>query len=126
MRKNLEDALAGVGDSAAATLERLEEEMHVGLLGYCGNRAVMQALTLPQSLLTAHRFLFRWIPCLFVNEPCFREHLEIVLRLQDGDARAAAAKLEVHLGLARDRAIARVEQVRREFSAEDLPYLARV
>src|SRR3546814_16948387 len=62
-----------------------------------------------QSLLIAHRFLYRWTPRLFETEPFLPEHREIVERLEGGRVKAAAAALEVHLRVSRDRAIARIE-----------------
>ncbi len=126
MRGNLEAAITDANAIAGTTLDRLEEEMHVALLGHCGNQVLMQAMTSPQSLLVAHRFLYHWTPDLFSREPFLLEHLEIVRRLQDGNPAAAAAALQRHLYIAGDRAIARVDLVRRELTAEALPYLDRL
>jgi DNA-binding GntR family transcriptional regulator len=125
MRQDLEAAI-GRGDVAGATLDRLEEAMHVTLLGYCGNHALMQAITLPQSLLIAHRFLYRWTPRLFAAEPFLPEHLDIVEHLERGATAGAAAALEQHLRASRDRAITRVDVIQRAFAAEELPYLERL
>src|SRR3546814_10989364 len=78
----------------------------------------MQAITLHQSLLIAHRFLYRWTPRLFETEPFLPEHREIVERLEDGRVKAAAAALEAHLRVSRDRAIARIEVIRRDMTPE--------
>ena len=123
MRRDLEAPLPDSDEILCATLDRLEEDMHVGLLGHCGNQALMQAITLPQSLLIAHRFLYRWTPRLFQNEPFLPEHLEIVKRLQAGDAPGAARTLEAHLNDARTRAITRVDVVRHEVNIAEIPYL---
>ncbi|MCO6403148.1 GntR family transcriptional regulator [Aurantimonas endophytica] len=125
MRARLDTAIAA-DEIGGATLDALEEDLHVTLLGHCGNQALMQAITLPQSLLIAHRFLYRWTPRLFVSEPFLPEHLAIVECLGSGKAEAAAAALERHLGVSRERAIARVDLIRREFNAEGLPYLERL
>lgn len=125
MRARIAEALPGTLDNGA-TLDRLEEEMHVGLLGYCGNQALMQAIVQPQSLLVAHRFLYRWTPRMFGDEPFLAEHVEILDLLEAGRAKAAAVALEVHLRVARARATARVDLVREAFAVEDLPYLERV
>lgn len=109
-----------------AVLDRLEEDMHVTLLGYCGNRALMEAIAQPQSLLVAHRFLYRWTSRMFGDEPFLSEHIEILDRLEAGDPRAAGAALERHLKVARARATARVDLVRAALAVEDLPYLERI
>ncbi|MEJ8572959.1 GntR family transcriptional regulator [Microbaculum marinum] len=123
MRRNLEDAIAEAHTIGGATLDRLEEELHVELLGYCGNGTLMQAITLHQSLLIAHRFLYRWTPRLFETEPFLPEHLAIVEQLECGRATASARTLEQHLRVSRDRAIARVDVVVQQVNPEDLAYL---
>ena len=126
LRGHLDDAVAHAHSIGGATLDALEEELHVALLGHCGNRTLMQAIALQQSLLVAHRFLYRWTPRLFETEPFLPEHLEIVERLQQGKAKAAAEALEHHLRVSRDRAIARVDVIRRDLTPDELPYLARL
>lgn len=126
MRVHLEDAIENAHEVDGATLDELEEEMHIALLGHCRNRTLMQTLTLHQSLLIAHRFLYRWAPRLFVPEPFLAEHLRIVERLEAGHAAEAAQALEDHLRVSRDRAVARIAVVAREFKPEELPYLERL
>lgn len=81
---------------------------------------------MPQSLLIAHRFLYRWTPRLFETEPFLPEHLAVVEHLQGGKVREAAAALERHLQDSRDRALARVKAIRDEFQPEELSYLERL
>jgi len=126
IRVRLEEAITHAEAIEGPTLDRLEEDMHVKLLGFCGNRTLMQAITLPQSLLIAHRFLYRWTPRLFATEPFLPEHMEILQHLERGDATKAAAALEHHLKVSGSRALARVDVIRREFHAEDLRYLERM
>lgn len=123
---NLLDAIASPDSVSGATLDRLEEELHVSLLSYCGSRTLMQAIAQPQSLLIAHRFLYRWTPHLFDVEPFLPEHLAIVEHLLSGRADAAAAILEDHLRRSSDRATKRVEFVMQEFFPEALPYLEAI
>lgn len=86
----------------------------------------MQAITLQQSLLIAHCFLYRWTPHLFETEPFLPQQYEIVERLRQGKAQGAAETLERHLRVSRERAIARVDVIRRELPPEPLPYLERL
>jgi DNA-binding GntR family transcriptional regulator len=126
MRAHLEEAVSNAHALEGPTLDRLEEEMHVALLEHCGNRTLLQAIAQPQSLLIAHRFLYRWTVRLFETEPFLPEHVEILERLERGRIREAAEALEQHLRVSRDRAVARVDVIVRYFSAEDLPYLERL
>ncbi|MEX0760028.1 MAG: GntR family transcriptional regulator [Tistlia sp.] len=127
MRRHLEVAIANAREIGGPTLDALEEEMHVALLGHCGNRTLVQAISLHQSLLIAHRFLYRWTgSSLFETEPFLPEHLEVVERLEAGRVEAAAEALKRHLQVSRERAIARVEVIVREFEPDELPYLVRL
>lgn len=126
MRVNLGEAIADAEALEGPTLDRLEEELHVKLLGFCGNRTLMQAITLAQSLLIAHRFLYRWTPRLFNTEPFLPEHMEVLEHLEGGRVAEAAEALERHLKVSSGRALARVDVIRREFRPESLPYLARL
>lgn len=125
MRARIAEALPESQEDGAV-LDRLEEDMHVTLLGHCGNRALVEAIAQPQSLLVAHRFLYRWTSRMFGDEPFLAEHIEILDRLEAGDARAAGAALERHLKVARARATARVDLVRTALAVENLPYLERI
>ena len=126
MRVNLEDAIANARSIGGATLDRLETELHVALLGHCGNQTLMQAITLHQSLLIAHRFLYLWAPRLFETEPFLPEHLEIIDWLGAGESEKAAKTLGRHLRDSRERAMVRVDAVIREFRPDELPYLERL
>ena len=126
MRGRLEQASENAATLAGPDLDRLEEDLHVTLLGYCGNRTMMQAISLPQALLIAHRFLYRWMPRLFGAEPFLPEHLEIVEKLETGHPGEAAASLRRHLQISRDRAIDRFNRVTREVHPDDLPYLEKL
>lgn len=126
MRADLEDAIANAHTIGGATLDALEAQMHIALLAHCGNQTLMQAITLHQSLLIAHRFLYRWTPRLFDTEPFLPEHLEIVDLLERGKVAKAAGGLDQHLRVSRDRATARIDAIIREFRPDELPYLERL
>lgn len=123
MRAELEQALADPSRVTGATLDRLERDLHIDMLGHCGNRALMQALTYPQSLLIAHRFLYRWTSLLFEPEPFLPEHLDIVRKLEAGKVGDAASLLESHLRVSGDRALARVGVISAGSRPEPLSYL---
>lgn len=126
LRANLEDATARAREIDGSVLDQLERDLHVTLLGHCGNTALMQAITLPQSLLIAHHFLYRWTARMFDSEPFLPEHLEIVDLLQAGQVDAAADALDNHLRQSRDRAIARVGAIAAGPQPDPLPYLERL
>lgn len=126
MRAELERSLADTATVEGEVLDALEHDLHVVLLGHCGNRALMQAITYPQSLLIAHRFLYRWTSRLFAQEPFLPEHLDIVEMLQKGRTEDAADRLEAHLRVSRDRAIARIDVIAAGSQPDTLSYLERL
>lgn len=126
MRRDLEAALALAPDVPGETLDLLERDIHVTLLGHCGNRALIQAITYPQSLLIAHRFLYRWTSRLFAQEPFLPEHLAILSRLEAGHVAEAAKALEAHLRVSGDRAIARIDVIAAGTQPDTLSYLERI
>ncbi|SMO91418.1 GntR family transcriptional regulator [Paracoccus laeviglucosivorans] len=126
MQAALEAAMAKDAATDGAVLDRLEQQLHVDLLGHCGNDALMRAISLPQALLVAHHFLYQWTLELFGTEPFLGEHLEIVHRLQAGDVAGAKAALVAHLRISRRRAMLRIEAVQDMIQPEPLPYLERL
>jgi len=126
VRSRLEVAQAQEGEVPGAVLDELEHDLHVTVLKHCRNRALMQAITLPQSLLIAHRFLYRWTSRMFEREPFLPEHLDIVARLETGAAAGAAAALEAHLRVSADRAVARIDVIARGSQPDPLRYLERL
>ena len=123
LRRHLEEACARAPDLTGADLSELETEMHVSLLAHCDNGTLLEAVSLYQSLLVAHIFLYEWTPDLYGREPFLPEHLAVAERLDAGHAADAAAALEEHLRLSLDRAVGRIEAVRRASSPGQLPYL---
>ena len=107
-------------------LDRVEHQLHSELLGYCGNRALMQAISLPQAILVAHHFLNQPKTTGYDGEPFLLEHLDVLSPLASGDIGAACDALERHLRISRDRAIARIgAAASRNIALPDLPYLER-
>ena len=123
LRHELEAAMQPGAAICSALLDRLEHRLHVELLGYCGNRALMQAISLPQALLIAHHFLYSWTLELFGTEPFLGEHLDIIRKLEDGDLPAAKAALIAHLRISRRRAMLRIDAIKDLHPPEALPYL---
>lgn len=119
----VEESLARPEAVDGARLDQLEHDLHIDFLGYCENGPLMEAIRAPQSLLVAHRFLYRWSARMFEVEPFLPEHRDILERLVEGDADAAAALLARHLLASSERASARVAAVTRSGKPEPLDYL---
>jgi DNA-binding GntR family transcriptional regulator len=126
LHRNLTGAMVRAHEIGGETLDQLERDLHVTLLGHCGNRALLQAITYPQSLIIAHRFLYRWTSRLFATEPFLPEHLEVIEHMEAGHIAKAARALEAHLRISRDRAMARVNAIATGPQPDPLPYLDRL
>lgn len=107
-------------------LDRLEQELHVDLLGRCESDALMRAIRLPQALLVAHHFLYRQTSELFAHEPFLPEHLAIFNHLIAERLDDACEALVNHLKVSRQRAMQRIELVASTIQLKPLPYLERL
>lgn len=125
LRQNVEEA-ATARRVNSERLDQLEQEMHVDLLGYCGNQALLRAVSLPQALLVAHHFLYRRTTDLFESEPFLPEHLKVFDCLQRQDVTGACVALTQHLKVSRHRAMLRIQAVAQTIKPADLPYLERL
>lgn len=120
---HIDAALAHGADLDGASLDVLETELHGDLLGYCGNRTMLEGLRSYQSLLVAHSFLYDLMPQIYGVEPFLDEHRDILVRLDAGHVADAASALERHLRVSLERANHRVAVVARHLSPAPLVYL---
>lgn len=124
VRRRLFAALERPDSLTGSELSALEADLHVQMLGHCGNATLMEALSTYQGLLVALTFLYRWAPHFYACEPLLAEHLAVVDRMAAGDPDAAAGALTEHLRNSFGRAMERLDRVRREFVPGTLAYLA--
>jgi DNA-binding GntR family transcriptional regulator len=120
---HIDTALARGADLDGASLDALESELHGDLIGYCGNRTMLESLRSYQSLLVAHSFLYELMPQIYGVEPFLDEHRDILVRLDAGHVADAASALERHLRVSLERANHRVAAVARHLSPAPLAYL---
>ncbi len=111
--QNVENAAANAAGIDGALLDSLEEELHCSILDHCDNATMMEAVKMCQSLLTAHRYLYRAAPQVYETEPFLPEHRRVLAALVRGDPAEAAKQLEHHLRASRERAIYRINYVRK-------------
>jgi DNA-binding GntR family transcriptional regulator len=126
MRDKLRSVMANPAAIVGSTLDELERDLHVTLLGFCDSETLMQAIAQPQSLLIAHQFLYRWTARLFDTEPFLAEHLAVLDKLLARNVNAAAEALEKHLKDSRDRAIARIDVIVAGAQPEASSFLERL
>lgn len=123
---SIDDAIARAEELDGTDLDRLEHELHIDLIGHCGNRTMVEAIGLYQSLLSAHSFLYMTAPRIFPTEPFLPEHRTVLERLVAGHVASAAEALKEHLALSLDRAVYRIEQVRSLVTPAPVGYLLPV
>ncbi len=126
LHENIQGAAGRASALTGGELDALEAELHVELLGYCGNATLIEALRRYQSLLVAHTFLYAASSTQFPSEPFLPEHMKIVERLVASDVHGAAQALMQHLKAACERAIARVGIIARDLEVSDLSYMHRL
>ncbi|MDI4663907.1 GntR family transcriptional regulator [Xanthobacter autotrophicus] len=124
LRGNLAQAMADPYAVDGARLSALEEELHISLLGHCGNATLMDALSTYQTLLVALTFLYDAAARAPGMEPFLAEHLDVAERLSAGHADAAVEALKNHLDGSFARAMERLERVRQMPAPGPLPYLS--
>lgn len=126
MRNNVASVMRTTGTVSGEKLDQLENELHILLLSYCQNETLMRAISLPQSLLVAHHFLYKWTSELFDSEPFLPEHLLILDQLLEEDIEAAKDSLAHHLQISRTRAMKRIKSVAAKTSPDEISYLQRL
>ncbi|MBU4530888.1 MAG: GntR family transcriptional regulator [Desulfomicrobium sp.] len=107
-------------------LDRLENDLHHLVLSHCGNDVLLQAVSQSQSLLLAHRYLYKQTSQLFETEPFIAEHMRILEALQSGRTSQAVDLMHVHLMDSRSRALKRIEYLRSTGPQSRLSYLRPV
>lgn len=107
----------------AVELDRLEQDLHVTLLSYCDNQALLEAISLPQTMLATNHFLFDWTNDMFDSEPFLPEHLSVFNHLIKNDIAKASDALQHHLIVSTDRSIARMENAATHITLEEIEYL---
>jgi DNA-binding GntR family transcriptional regulator len=107
-------------------LDRLENDLHTSVLSHCGNDVLLQAISQSQSLLLAHRFLYKQTSQLFETEPFIAEHTRIFEAMRAGRTGLAVELMHSHLMDSRSRAIKRIEYLRSTGPQSRLSYLRPV
>lgn len=108
---------------AGATLDTLEADLHFELLRGCKNTLLRKAMIESQSLVLAHRYLYKRTAEIFPVEPFLNEHLDILEKLRSGAVAEAGEALRRHLIASSDRAVVRIAKIRGSFQDNSLVYL---
>jgi DNA-binding GntR family transcriptional regulator len=123
MAARLEAALAAYPKVSAAEMDALEHGLHVTMLGYCGNKEIMEALKRTRCLHFTQKHMLGAQISYPEAEPFMTEHLEIVRAMLRNDPGKVEAQMLVHLRTARAKVIDRLAVFRKSFAGSDLPYI---
>lgn len=96
---------------AKTWLPKLEQQMHVDLIGQCQNNRILTALFSAQTPLITTTKMIRRVLGSEVEEPLIAEHMAILEPLADGDLEQAASMMKAHLDLSMMRSIERLPQL---------------
>lgn len=124
-RETLRTALLVAGAVPAATLERVEQDLHVEALKPLRNKLLAQTVHLSQTSLVINRLFSTYIG-VHDEADTLREHALVFDHLLIGDAEGAMAASRRHLDADHERARGRLKVLSVFDAAEIAPYLTRV
>lgn len=104
-------------------MDRLEQDLHVDCLGYCGNRELVAALERTRSVLTLSKHVLGQALPLPEREPFVDEHIAVFDALAAGRAEAAADLLRGHLAISLPKVIERLARFRATYAPPEVPYI---
>ncbi|SOH93328.1 DNA-binding transcriptional regulator, GntR family [Monaibacterium marinum] len=104
--------LQGAAGKGGQWLDKLEADLHIGLLQRCDNSALRKAMTEAQSLLLAHKFFYQHTAEIYPVEPFLEEHVHVLSALRKGAVSEACDALRIHLLHSSDRAVVRITTLR--------------
>jgi DNA-binding GntR family transcriptional regulator len=123
MVARLEAAIAAYPKVSAAEMDALEHDLHVTILGYCGNNEIMEALKRTRCLHFTQKHMLGAQISYPATEPFMAEHLDIVRPMLRNDPAEVEARMRTHLSIARAKVIERLTVFRKSFAGSDLPYI---
>ncbi len=110
-------------DLDAATLDRLEEDLHVACLAYATNPEISAALRRSRMVMLSGKHVQRALGASAQVDRFMDEHLAVIEPLREGRADAAAERLARHLSSSREKAQERLASFRRLPRPEPVPYI---
>jgi DNA-binding GntR family transcriptional regulator len=124
MAAELKEAMRAYPKVAPTTLDKLEYDLHVGLLSRCANKDLLQSLQRTRCILTLSKHVLGVSAPMPRRDPFMAEHLGVVAAIVGGQVELAQAKLRTHLEASCLKVIRRAEVVRRSYAKPKLPYIA--
>jgi len=123
MNNDLRSAMSSYPRISRIALDKLEHDLHIGLLSYCPNDDLLQSLERTRCVLTLSKHVLGESAPMPKSDPFMADHLGILEAVGHGDIDAAESLLRKHLETSCAKVIERVAVVRESYATPDLPYI---
>lgn len=123
MEARLKDVIAQFPHVSISALDVLENDLHIDCVGYGSNPEVIEALKRTRCLLVSGKHIQAALKCAPFVDPFMEEHLDVVVAIRRGNARAAKNALLAHLKSSSEKAAERLGNFRATQFAAALPYI---
>jgi DNA-binding GntR family transcriptional regulator len=110
-------------DLDAATLDRLEEDLHIACLGFATNPEIGEALRRSRTVMLSGKHVQRALGATAAVDRFMDEHVEVIEALRRGEVHAATQSLARHLASSRTKALDRLAAFQRLPPPEPAPYI---
>jgi DNA-binding GntR family transcriptional regulator len=106
-------------------LDRLEHDLHIGVLSHCPNADLLHSLERTRCVLTLSKHVLGESAPMPKADPFMSEHLGILEAVGKGEIELSEDLLRKHLESSCLKLIQRVATVRDTYATPTLPYIAR-
>lgn len=113
---DLSTAIKAYPTVTRAQMDRLEHDLHVGLLARCPNTELLHSLQRTRCILTLSKHVLGVSAPMPSRDPFMSEHRAVLTALAQGDIGSAEALLRKHLENSCDKVTRRVERVRTTYA----------
>jgi DNA-binding GntR family transcriptional regulator len=123
MEQRLKEVIARFPHVSISTLDLLENDLHIDCVGYGSNPEIAEALKRTRCLLVSGKHIQSALKQTPLVDPFMEEHLDVVMALKKGNARAVKSALLAHLNASSQKAAERLAKFRATQGASTLPYI---
>ena len=124
MVRRLQRAARAYPKVQRAELDRLERDLHIDLLSYCANPAILESLPRTRCILTLSKHVLGAAAPMPAEDPFMAEHMAVLQAVAQGDAAQAQSLLRRHLEVSCDKVTQRAAYVRSHMRVPRIGYAA--
>lgn len=123
MIRRLRSAAKAYPKIKRAALDRLEQDLHIDLLSYCTNPAIIESLQRTRCILTLSKHMLGAEAPMPAEDPFMSEHLTVLQAVLEAKVPEAQALLRRHLEESRDKVTKRAAYVRAHMKVPRIAYV---